>query len=232
MLGIKKYEKIVRDDIPTIWNVFEQLTNVPGKKSTGPIDPRSVIQNVITLSDGSSVDLIPSRLDLAYSVKNPTGKETLLAKLIAKIESDYDLILYDCPPTESILTTAAYHSSDFIVVPVKPEFLSSIGLPLLASSLDDFRLQNDKSNLSIAGIVFNHTTDYSPEKNLSKKEVKSVATAKGWTVYKNSVPYSRSYPKGAREGQPIFRTSYSRTEASRYFENFAREFAQSVGLTW
>lgn len=232
MLGMQRYQKIVKDDMPTIWNVFEQLTNVPGKKSSGAIDPHSVIHKIQSFNDGSRIDLIPSRLDLAYSIKNPTGKELLLARLIEEIEPEYDLILFDCPPTESLLTTAAYHCCDFIVVPVKPEFLSSIGLPLLASSMDDFKLQNRKSNLKIAGIVFNHASDYSPEENLAKREVNGVAKSNGWSVYKNAVPYSRSFPKGAREGQPIFRTTYSRTTTARQFENFAREFAQSINLTW
>jgi chromosome partitioning protein len=232
MLGIRKYEKIVKDEVPTIWDVFEQLTSVPGKKSKGTIEPNSVIQTIQAFRDGSRIDLIPSRLDLAYSIKNPTGKELLLSRLIDRINSKYDLIIYDCPPTESLLTIAAYHSSDYIVVPVKPEFLSSIGLPLLANSMNDFNLQTPRSSLRIAGIVFNHTTEYSPEENLAKKEVKEVASRNGWPVYKNSVPYSRSFPKGAREGQPIFRTTYSRTNTSNLFENFAREFAQSVGLIW
>jgi chromosome partitioning protein len=32
-----------------------------------------------------------------------------------------DLIIIDCAPTESILTTAAYHASGNVLVPVKPE---------------------------------------------------------------------------------------------------------------
>jgi len=233
MLGINKYEKIIKNDTPTIWNIFEQLTNVPGKKSVGAIDPKSVIQNVLKFSnDPGKIDLIPSRLELAYSVKNPTNKEYLLSKLISKIESEYDLILFDCPPTESLLTTAAYHSSDYIVVPVKPEFLSSIGLPLLARSLEEYKSQNEDSRLSIAGIVFNYTSEYSPEENLAKKEVKSIASDNGWPLYNSYVPYSRSFPKGAREGQPIFRTTYARTNPAKKFESFAREFAKSVGLIW
>ncbi|MES2704917.1 MAG: ParA family protein [Bacteroidota bacterium] len=233
MLGMQKYEKLVRDESPTIWDVFEQYTTVPGKQSNGAIDPNSVIQNVLSeRADGSKIDLIPSRLELASSIKNPINKELILSTFVGDIESDYDLVLFDCPPTESLLTTAAYHCCDHIVIPVKPEYLSSIGLPLLARSLSEFKRQYKKSSLSIAGIVFNHTTEYSPEENIAKREVKSVAAANGWPIYKNGVPYSRSFPKGAREGQPIFRTTYARTTPARKFENFAIEFIKSVGLTW
>ena len=77
----------------------------------------------------------PSQLELSFSLRNPIGKEMRLVRLVKSIEEDYDVVLIDCAPTESMLTTAAYLSSDWILVPVKPNYLSTIGLPLLASSM-------------------------------------------------------------------------------------------------
>ncbi len=107
--------------------------------------PRKVDINDLILKDvgyywnTSTLDLIPSRLELASSLKNPTGKERRLAKEIAKISDDYDLIIIDCAPTESILTEAAYFASRYALVPVKPEFMATIGLPLLARSIEEFK---------------------------------------------------------------------------------------------
>src|SRR5690606_39015229 len=111
---------------------------------------------------------------------------------IAKIEDEYDIILFDCAPTESLLTTAAYLASDYILVPVKPEYLSSIGLPLLVRSLEEF---NDHPaygahKLQLAGVVFNATTGYSPEEIKSKNSVKSEAKKRSWYVFQNEVSYS------------------------------------------
>lgn len=232
LLGVAQYEKILDKDIPTIWNVFEQLTLTPSGKKSAVLDPKSVIYNVFSHSDGSRIDLIPSRLELAYSLRNPSGKEQLLKTLIAKVEADYDLVLMDCAPTESLLTTAAYLASDFILVPVKPEFLSSIGLPLLVRSLQEFEDHPAYGGhkLGLAGIVFNATTDYAPEEVKSKNSVKAEAKKRGWYVFKNEVTYSRSYPKGAREGRPIFNTSYSRSAQASRMHAFAEEFAGRIGL--
>src|SRR5207247_501612 len=104
-------------------------------------------------------------------------------------EGEYDLILIDCAPTESILTTAAYLCSDHLLVPVKPEHLSSIGLPLLVNSMQDFKNDYEDSNLQLAGVVFNGTTGYSPEEKLSKQEVRKIAEQNGWYVFKAEVPY-------------------------------------------
>jgi len=231
LIGVYKYEKILAHNIPTVWNIFEQQTHAPGRGTPKPLDPKSVLYNVVKYSDGSRLDVIPSRLELAYSLRNPSQKESLLAQLISKVEDEYDLILLDCAPTESILTTAAYIASDFILVPVKPEYLSTIGLPLLVRSMAEFKSSPyGKKILKLAGIVFNHTSNYAPEEVKSKREVKAIAAKNGWYVFNSEVSHSKSYPKGAREGQPIFRTSYARTSQAKKFEKFADEFAKRIGL--
>lgn len=229
LLGVSEYEEILGDGKPTIWEIFEQNTRTPGGKA-GISDPHDPIHNVVNIHGRGKIDLIPSRLELAFSLKNPGQKERQLSKIISKIEDEYDLILIDCAPTESILTTAAYLSSDYLLVPVKPEYLSSIGLPLLVNSMQDFKNDYEDHKLRLAGVVFNATTEYSPEEKLSKKKVREIAEQNKWYIFENEVPYSRSYPKGAREGQPIFRTSYSRWSQVARFESFAKEFAKRINL--
>ncbi len=229
LLGVSQYEQILQDGKPTIWEVFEQNTRTPNGKALLS-DPHDPLFNVSTMNSGAKIDLIPSRLELSFSLKNPGQKERQLSKIISKIEDEYDLILIDCAPTESILTTAAYLSSDYLLVPVKPEYLSSIGLPLLVNSMQDFKNDYEDHKLRLAGVVFNATTDYSPEEVKAKVKVREVAEKNKWHVFEAEVPFSRSFPKGAREGQPIFRTSYSRWHQVARFNIFAKEFADRIKL--
>lgn len=229
LVGVSKYQDFINDDKPTIWDVFEQNRQTPTGKSK-VIDPKDVIRNVVTFKGGNRIDLIPSRLELALSLKNPTQRPDLLEKLLKKVEHNYDLILIDCAPTESVLTTAAYLASDFLLVPVKPEYLSTIGLPLLVNSMSDFLAEYEDHSLELLGIVYNGTSGYSPEENISKHEVSLLAKKHSWTIFGSEISYSRSYPKGAREGKPIFRTSYARTEQASKFMKFADEFAKKVGI--
>jgi chromosome partitioning protein len=74
----------------------------------------------------SKLDLIPSRLELSRTLKNPTGKERRLAKAISQVEDQYDLVIVDCAPTESIITDSAYFASRYIIVPIKPEFMATM----------------------------------------------------------------------------------------------------------
>jgi len=229
LFGVDRYEKILEDDNPTIWDIFEQFTVTPAGRST-IVDTYDTILKVASIRGGGEIDLIPSRLEMALSLKNPGQKARLLEKALQKVKNDYDLILIDCAPTESILTEAAYLASNYLLVPVRPEFLSTIGLPLLVNSMEDFRAQYDDHDLRLAGIVFNAISDYSPEEIRSREEVKKLAKKNGWYVFSAEIKYSRSYPKGAREGKPIFRTSYSRTDQAIRFRKFAEEFAERVNL--
>ena len=229
LVGVTRYQRHLTDGKPTVWEIFEQHTRTPAGK-VGKLDSHDAVRSVANIRGGGKIDLIPSRLELALSLKNPGHKADLLQRSLRGLEDEYDLVLIDCAPTESILTTAAYLASQYILVPVKPEYLSTIGLPLLVNSMEDYLQQYDEAKLELAGVVFNGTSEYSPEETKSKAEVKKMAAANGWYVFSSEINYSRSYPKGAREGQPIFRTSYARTTAAANFRSFADEFAGKIGL--
>jgi chromosome partitioning protein len=229
LLGVREYENILKSKKPTIWDVFEQGTKTPSGSLALPSSDAPIHKHK-DFHSGGCIHLIPSRLELAFSLKNPGHKERHLNRLIKDVEHEYDLILIDCAPTESVLTTAAYLACEWLLVPVKPEYLSTIGLPLLVNSMQDFKKEYEETKLEIAGVVFNAASDYLPEEALAKDMVRRIAKTNGWYVFDREVEYSRSYPKGAREGQPIFRTSYSRWSKVQNFERFAEEFAKRVAL--
>ncbi len=94
----------------------------------------------------------------------------------------------------------------------------------------EFHEQNDDHNLEMAGIVFNHASDYAPEESTTKNEVRGVAKKYGWYVFDAEGRFSRSYPKGAREGRPIFNTSNAQQKQKTAFHQFAAEFAKRIAL--
>lgn len=234
LLSPEKYVKHLRDKKPTIVQLFEQY--VPPSEASGspqPVDIHEIILKRAGYWSKTALDLIPSRLELSHTLKNPTGKERRLARALSKVADDYDLILIDCAPTESILTEAAYHASRYALVPVKPEYLATIGLPLLARSIREFTYENADHQLDICGIVFNHSSSYSdgPEGQKSIKEVQAEAKKNGWPVFETHVRYSRSYAKAAREGTPIGSTSNVRWDVTREFSKFVDEFLATINLS-
>lgn len=233
LMGAKDYLTYIAANNATIVEVFEQFSAPKTKKgSPGLISTDAVIHTLQEWDDGSLLHLVPSRLELAWTLKNPTEKSQLLPQFLSRIEKNYDLIIIDCAPTESILTTAAYRSSRYIVVPVRPEFLATIGLPLLARSLDEFRLMHQDQELDLAGVVFNGKRRVAtpPEQRASIKAVKEVAGRFGWPVFENAAHHSDSFPTGSRESTPIFHTKYAQSYVKGEFSNVAEEFLEKVGL--
>jgi chromosome partitioning protein len=207
----RKYVDHLRKQRPTIVQIFERYMPPSDEHgSTRPVDIREVIVKKAGYWGKTTLDLIPSRLELSRSLKSPTGKERRLAKALAGVADEYDLIIIDCAPTESILTEAAYFASRYILVPIKPEFMATIGLPLLARSLAEFKLENDDHRIDLCGIVFNHSSSYTtgPEGRQAVRDVTEEARKHGWRIFETHVHYSASYPKSAREGTPIQHTSY------------------------
>jgi chromosome partitioning protein len=234
LLSPEKYAKLLRDRKPTIVQLFEQYFPPTDEyPSPQPVDIDKIILKQVGHHTIATLHLIPSRLELSHTLKNPFGKERRLAKSLTKVADDYDLILIDCAPTESILTDAAYHASRYVLVPVKPEYLATIGLPLLARSIREFKDENSDRELDICGIVFNHSSSYSsgPEGERSIREVHSEAKKHGWHVFNTHVRYSRSYAKAAREGTPIAWTSYARWDVSKEFVGFVDEFFAAINLS-
>jgi len=234
LLGPRDYVKHLTTRRPTVVQIFDEYVPTDADKGAPRLlnVPDVIVKNAGFWTD-TTLDLIPSRLELSRTVKNARGKERRLAKALAQVSKDYDLILIDCAPTESVLTDAAYFASRYVVVPIKPEFMATIGLPLLARSLQEFRLENEDHNIEIAGLVFNHSSSYSagPEGQQSIKDVTKVAREQGWRICENQVRYSASYAKSAREGTPLSSTSYARRDVIRGFQRFANEVFELVEVS-
>jgi chromosome partitioning protein len=207
---------------------LNKLLAPPGLRSSGRRLEDAILR-AVKFTTGQYLDIIPSQLELSSTLKNPSQKEHLLSNFLDIVENQYDLILIDCAPTESVLTTAAYLSTDQILIPVKPEFLSTIGLPLINQSIADFAKLYRKQ-MTVAGVCFNMCSGYYPEEATSKNEVTAVSGNYGWHVFAEEVPFSRSFPKGAREGSPIFRTTYARSSVAHAVSTFCNAFASRVGL--
>lgn len=96
--------------------------------------------------------------------------------------------MIDCASTESILTKAAYLSSRYVLIPVRPEFLATVGLPLLARSLDEFDVMN-KDQLQMAGVLFTYGGRSGPskEQKASCRDVTALATKHDWPVFDNKI---------------------------------------------
>lgn len=230
VLGPELYAKVLERNRATVIQLFEGY--LPAGQKTPSPSTVSIDDVILRPKSANYPHLIPSRLELCQTLRNPARKERRLAEALAKVSDQYDVIVIDCAPTDSMLTDAAYFASRYVIVPAKPEYLAAIGLPLLARSLKAFKQANQDHMIEVAGIVFVHSAGYkvSPEGRRSMAEISDFATRKGWRVFSKEIRYSATFPKSAREGWPIGWDSRARPELIKAFNAFTNELFGAIGI--
>ncbi len=102
----------------------------------------------------SHLDLINIDLNLAQSLGSGTDQDRVLNYLeifsrlrvgLASFKDDFDVVLIDCPPNFNVVTRTAIAASDFILVPTKADYLSTIGFENLLRNVRKFEAEfNDR----------------------------------------------------------------------------------------
>lgn len=113
------------------------------------VNPEKVNANI-----GGKVDLICSHLalinvDLELATRLIGGTERDLRNNYLRVYSrlrqglqslaaeSYDFVLVDCPPNFNIVTKNSIIASDYILVPTKPDYLSTLGIDQLRKHVDE-----------------------------------------------------------------------------------------------
>lgn len=162
----------LRKQRKTFRYLIDEIIN-PGKKYKYSIN--DIIQSNVCRLDG--LDLLPGDIDLydefvvsemlhqqAVAI-GETDFETiwnrfervLLTKVLEPVRENYDFIILDCAPGYNLLTRSALATSNFYVLPAKPEPLSVVGIQLLErriARLKESHEQEAKINVQMLGIVF------------------------------------------------------------------------------
>ena len=232
LMGPGAYETYITDGGLTVFDIFEEHTPM-----RDPQRPRPNRDNVIYRSvrqpylyEGQ-VHVIPSQLELAMTLKNPAGKSHLLSTFLSQNASDYDLVIVDPPPTDSMATEAAYMATNYVLVPVRPEFLSSIGFPLLARSVHSFEQQYPGHPLDVIGVFLENVRSDRPEYERTKAATQEFARLQDWNYLEHEIRFSDSYPRGSREATSIMSTSHARYNVKGEFEAFAKDVFRRIGLS-
>ena len=224
--GYTNFLKEQRSSIVEIFNGYRSPTSsVP---NPSPLAPDEGVETIVAI-EPRSLQLIPSRFDFADNLTaslKPDPK--VLARFLAANFRHKDIVIIDCAPTESIFTSAAYHASGLVLVPVKPEYFATIGFPLLRESLTAFRSQNRGHRISVTGVVINNAfyhggNDGGPEKERALREIRTEAGRNDWHVFKTQIPFSRGFPK-------IMRGDHRYSGNALMFPAFAEEFFAHIGL--
>ena len=161
----------------------------------------------------SSIILSKADLDL-ISVQQYIA--TLLREQIRDIADDYDYILIDCPPTLTILTSNALASADLVLIPVKTDLLSIIGIPLLLEEVENIRYR-DNSKLKVWGVLPTlHNAHYTQDKE-AIEALQMILEEKKIQLFE-PIPKSTAYDRASAVGQPTLMLTPKAPGVGNYYK--------------
>jgi len=161
----KWYEKAVQRK-KTIFDALDAFTK-PGPHFDFPVGFDFVYQ----LTD--SFHFVPSVEDLYWlelEVFDREGVRDFIRRLLGKITNSgklppYDFVLFDCPPSFTLLSYSVLTCCDLVLIPVNPDFFASKGVALILNSL---RMRIEPHPLPKIAIFMNKAKTWS---NAPTKEV-------------------------------------------------------------
>ena len=147
-------------------------------------------------------DVIPVNKALAGAGIEMIGmadREHLLKKALDTVESDYDYIIIDCPPSLELLTLNGLCAARTILVPVQCEYYALEGLSDLLGTV---RIVKRSLNPEIAleGVLL---TMYDSRTNLSMQVAEEVKRHFPGQVYATVIPRTVRLSEAPSHGKPI-----------------------------
>ena len=146
--------------------------------------------------------VVPATIDLAgaeIELVSMFSRETRLRQAISEINSDFEVVIIDCPPSLGLLTVNALAAAQDVVIPIQCEYYALEGLSQL---LQNVEMINSSLNpgLKVGGVVL---TMYDARTKLSKDVATQVREYFGDTVFRTVVPRSVRLSEAPSYGEPI-----------------------------
>jgi len=230
-------DKVLKDPKRhTIYNIYEREPRMGGK-SAPALDPKSFFHKAWWFIDDSGrFDVICSQIELYETLRNPSQKEYLLDKFITAHAKDYDYVFIDCPPTPGVLTLSAFAASDFVIIPVAPDYYATLGLPQFLGTLEDFKQELvDVHNISVLGVIFTNTPRALTDEN--QRAIQRVRGALSERpgkipVFDSLMSHYKVYEKTVWQARPVQRImgrgNRGKSEATAELRSICSEIAKLI----
>ena len=187
---------------------------------------QATIEEVLCKEALENLDVLPTNIDLSGAEIELIGvenKEFIIRDEVNKIRDNYDFVIFDCPPSLSMLTINAMTTADTVLVPIQCEYYALEGLSQLIHTIE---LVRERLNplLEMEGVVF---TMYDARTNLSLQVVENVKDNLQQRIYKTIIPRNIRLAEAPSHGLPINIYDPKSTGAENYMlladEVIARE---------
>ena len=158
-------------------------------------------------------------------------ERVLIRDILKPVRDEYYFILLDCAPGYNLMTRSALASSDFYILPARPEPLSVVGIQLLErriSQLKDGHKQEAKIDIKILGIVFSMSSANILNSKYYKQVMHRVIEDFGVDkICKAQIPVDVNVAKAVDSFMPVSLLSPN-TAGSKAFMQLTQELLQKL----
>jgi len=163
------------------------------------IDINSQAKDII-IKTSFNLDIIPAHPDLADTEAGMRATQVgLLKGLIEPLDSLYDFIIIDTPPSESYLTVNALAVADQVLIPLQTHFLAMKGLQDVLDEVEQVK-HGLNPRLKVAGIL---PTMVNQRTNISKTVLEAVKGQYKALLYPIQIDFSIRHAEASLAGLPI-----------------------------
>lgn len=184
------------------------------------------ITEVILNTKFKNLDLAPVTPQLANAEVELAGlnkKFIQLKKSLKEVESRYDFIIIDSPPSLSLLTVNGMIASNYLLLPVQTEFYALEGV---AQLLDSVKLVRKAMNpdLKLLGVL---ATMYDKRTSLSMQVLEEIRKYFKDKVFDSIIPRNVRLAEAPSHGVPV--GDYDRfSKGARAYKELAKEVVKRV----
>jgi chromosome partitioning protein len=162
LLKLERWNKLNATGEGAVYSIFD-----PGQAQVKDLIIKDVIEGKAGEKLLPGLDLVPTTFNLVdleneYNGDPKRPPYQLFYEQLAAVESNYDFILFDCPPNILRASQCGVFASNEIYVPANPDALSLIGFTLLVEKLQkfhqltaSFRRGSMGPPAQVQGIIFN-----------------------------------------------------------------------------
>lgn len=183
------------------------------------------VKNTIIHSGIENLYIIPSTINLAgaeVELVNLKEREFRLENAVKKINSNYDYIFIDCPPSLGLLTLNALTASNGVLIPLQCEYYALEGLTSLLNTISSVQRKYNPE-LKIYGILL---TMYDSHTSLSRQVASEIINYFKDQVYKTIIPRNVRLSEAPSYGKPVL--FYDPTcKGAEAYKNLALELLES-----
>jgi chromosome partitioning protein len=179
------------------------------------------IENAIIDTSVENLSFIPGDIEMANSdliLADVGGREKLLKKSLSSIEKEFDFILFDSPPSLSVIFINSLTASDFYIVPIVPEYLAFKGFMNLMTVMEKIK-EGMNISTKMLGILFTMVNpSIKRNRKITKEIIHHLKKEYGDYVLKTMIVRSAKLNEAPANSSSIFEYAPHSTGARQYMK--------------